>query len=284
MKAYLFPGQGVQCVGMGRALYDASASMRARFHQADRLLAMKLTDLMFNGPADALKETIVAQPAIFLCSILLAETLPFPPAAVAGHSLGELTALVASKFLSFEDGLALIAIRARAMQEACHALPGTMAAVLGLEDEAIEAICASIVDEIVVPANYNCPGQLVISGSKAGVARATKALLQAGARRVIALEVEGGFHSPLMEMAKDPLRKALASISFSKGICPIYQNVSGLPTTDPETIKKQLVEQLVAPVYWTNTIHCMTKNGIAECMESGPGNVLTRLVQKIGTH
>ncbi|HLP34836.1 MAG TPA: ACP S-malonyltransferase [Amoebophilaceae bacterium] len=281
MKAYIFPGQGVQCVGMGRALYDASASMRARFQQADRLLEMKLTDLMFNGPADALKETTVAQPAIFICSILLAEALPFPPAAVAGHSLGELTALVASRFLSFEDGLELIAIRARAMQEACRACPGTMAAVLGLADEAVEAVCASIVDEIVVPANYNCPGQLVISGSKAGVAQATKALLQAGARRIIPLEVEGGFHSPLMEMAQGPLKKAVDSISFSEGICPLYQNVTGLPTTEPETIKKQLVEQLVAPVYWTKTIRCMTKNGITECIEPGPGNVLTRLVQKI---
>ena len=282
MKGYLFPGQGSQYVGMGSSLYHHSAQARQMFATADRILGMDLTYMMLEGTQEALKETTVAQPAIFLHAVATAFLSDaFDPAAVAGHSLGEISALVASRVLSFEDGLHLVGVRSKAMQEACQLCPGTMAAVLGLSDEVVETICATITQEVVVPANYNCPGQLVISGSQRGVALATEALMEAGARKVIPLQVEGGFHSPLMAHAQESVASVLASIPFAKGICPIYQNVTGLPVTDPETIKANLLQQLVAPIYWTKTIHHMVEDGITTCIECGPGKVLQGLVRKI---
>ncbi|MGI2261721.1 ACP S-malonyltransferase [Candidatus Cardinium hertigii] len=282
MKGYLFPGQGSQYIGMGKALYQHSKRARQMFATADRILGMDLTQVMLEGTLEALKATTVAQPAIFLYAVATAFLSDaFHPAAVAGHSLGEIAALVASKVIPFEDGLYLVAVRSKAMQKACQLCPGTMAAVLGLTDEVVEAICARITQEVVVPANYNCPGQLVISGSQAGVTLAIEALMQAGARKVIPLQVEGGFHSPLMAPAQENFSTALASISFAKATCPIYQNVTGLPVTDPQIIKENLLQQLVAPIYWTKTIHHMVQNGISECIECGPGTVLQGLTRKI---
>ena len=243
---------------------------------------MDLTQMMLEGSEQALQETIVAQPAIFVHSVVMASiTSSFHPAAVAGHSLGEISALVASKVISFEDGLRLVAVRSKAMQLACTLFPGKMAAVLGLADQIVQETCAEITQEVVVPANYNCPGQLVISGSELGIQLATEALIKAGARKVIPLKVAGGFHSPLMESAKEKLSLALSSTFFFKGICPIYQNVTGFPATDPQTIKENLLQQLVAPIYWTETIHHMAQNGIMEFIECGPGTVLQGLVRKI---
>ncbi|MGI2257601.1 ACP S-malonyltransferase [Candidatus Cardinium hertigii] len=282
MKGYLFPGQGSQYIGMGKALYQHSRRARQMFATADRILGMDLTQLMLEGTLEALKATTVAQPAIFLHAVataLLSDA--FHPAAVAGHSLGEIAALVANKVIAFEDGLYLIAVRSKAMQKACQLCPGTMAAVLGLREEVVEAICARIRQEIVVPANYNCPGQLVVSGSQTGITLAIEALIQAGARKVIPLQVEGAFHSPLMAPAQENFATALSSISFSKGTCPIYQNVTGLPVTDPQIIKENLLQQLVAPIYWTKTIHHMVQDGISECIECGPGTVLQGLTRKI---
>ncbi|WP_419241759.1 ACP S-malonyltransferase [Cardinium endosymbiont of Nabis limbatus] len=282
MKGYLFPGQGSQYIGMGKSLYHHSSQARGMFETADRILGMDLTQLMLGGSKEALKETTVAQPAIFLHAVATAFLSDsFHPAAVAGHSLGEIAALVASKVVAFEDGLHLVAVRSKAMQKACQRCPGTMAAVLGLKDEVVEAVCANITEEVVVPANYNCPGQLVISGSQAGVALATEALTKAGARKVIPLQVEGAFHSPLMAHAQESFAEALSSIPFSKGICPIYQNVTGGPVTDSERIKANLLEQLVAPIYWTKTIHHMVQDGITACIECGPGAVLQGLTRKI---
>lgn len=282
MKGYLFPGQGSQYIGMGRALYHHSKRARQMFKTADQILGMDLTHIMLEGAQEALKATTVAQPAIFLHAVATAFVADsFHPAAVAGHSLGEIAALVASEVIPFEDGLHLVAARSKAMQEACQLCPGTMAAVLGLKDEVIEAICAEITQEVVVPANYNCPGQLVISGSQAGVALAIEALTKAGARKVIPLPVEGGFHSPLMAHAQESFAAALSAIPFSKGICPIYQNVTGQPVTDPQTIKENLLQQLVAPIYWTKTIHHMIQDGITACIECGPGTVLQGLTRKI---
>jgi len=280
MKGYLFPGQGSQYIGMGKVLYQHSKRARQMFATADRILGMDLTQVMLEGTD--LKATTIAQPAIFLHGVataLLSDV--FHPAAVAGHSLGEIAALVASKVIPFEDGLYLVSVRSKAMQKACQLCPGTMAAVLGLTEEVVEAICTRITQEIVVPANYNCPGQLVISGSQAGVTLATEALMQAGARKVIPLQVEGGFHSPLMAPAQEDFATALSSVSFSKGSCPIYQNVTGLPVTDPQIIKENLLQQLVAPIYWTKTIHHMVQDGISEYIECGPGAVLQGLTRKI---
>lgn len=282
MKGYLFPGQGSQYVGMGKVLYHHSRQARQMFETADHILDMDLTYLMLEGSQEALKATTVAQPAIFLHSVVTALVSDsFHPAAVAGHSLGEISALVASGVMPFEEGLHLVAVRSKAMEQACQLCPGTMAAVLGLRDEVVEEICATITQEVVVPANYNCPGQLVISGSQAGVALAMAALTQAGARKVIPLQVEGGFHAPLMVHAQESLAAVLSSISFSKGICPIYQNVTGQAVTDPQTIKENLIQQLVAPIYWTKTINHMIADGITAFVECGPGAVLQGLTRKI---
>ena len=282
MKAYLFPGQGSQHVGMGKALYNHSAEARQLFEKANQILDMELTQLMFEGSEDALKETVVAQAAIFVCSTIMATLADLaPPMAVAGHSLGEISALVAAQVITFEEGLQLVATRSKAMQACCKLMPGTMAAVIGLADELVQNICATITAEIVVAANYNCPGQLVISGTQAGVALASKALIQAGALKVIPLKVAGAFHSPLMESAQKAFKSALDAITFATAICPVYQNVTGHPVTDPATIKQQLLEQLVSPIYWTATINHMAKNGITEYIECGPGHVLQNLVRKI---
>lgn len=282
MKAYLFPGQGSQHVGMGKALYYHSAQARRMFETANQILNMDLAQIMLEGSQQTLKKTTVAQPAIFVHSVIIASiTTTFHPAAVAGHSLGEIAALVAAQIITFEDGLQLVATRSKAMKNACKLLPGAMVAVLGLTDKIVEEICAQITQGVVVPANYNCPGQLVISGNKSSITLAIEALIKAGARKVIPLKVEGGFHSPLMESAKKDLSVALASIEFSKGICPIYQNVTGLPTTDPKIIKENLLNQLISPIYWTATINHMVEHGITEFIECGPGVVLQGLVRKI---
>ena len=282
MIGYLFPGQGSQYVGMGKVLYNHSSQAREMFQTADQVLEMDLTQVMLQGTEEALKETIVAQPAIFLHAVITAFLSDaFEPAAVAGHSLGEIAALVASKVITFEDGLHLVKVRSRAMQEACLLCPGTMAAVLGLSDQVVEGICREITQEVVVPANYNCPGQLVISGSEAGVALATEALREAGARKVIPLPVAGAFHSPLMAHAQESFAKALSTTRFSKGVCPIYQNVTALAVSDPDMIKANLLQQLVAPIYWTQTINQMIEDGITTFVECGPGAVLQGLTRKI---
>lgn len=282
MKAYLFPGQGSQQRGMGKALYDNSSQVRQMFETANQILDMDMISIMLDGSEEILRDTTVAQPAIFLCSIAMATvSTDFQPSAVAGHSLGEITALVASQAMQFEDGLKLVKARSRAMKKACQFVPGSMAAVIGLSDKAIQEVCSHITEEVVVPANYNCEGQLVISGSKIGIEMATEMLLKAGARKVIPLRVEGGFHSPLMEHARTDFAHTLASTPISQPICPIYQNVTGLPTNDPQAIKKNLLQQLVAPIYWTATIKHMIADGITEFIECGPGTVLQGLVRKI---
>ena len=282
MKVYVFPGQGAQFVGMGKNLYDNSPLAKELFEKANHILGFRITDLMFAGTDADLKQTKVTQPAIFLHSVILAKVLgeSFKPDMVAGHSLGEFSALVANGALSFEDGLVLVSKRAMAMQKACEAEPSTMAAVLGLEDKTVEDICSAI-PQVVVAANYNCPGQLVISGSYSGVEIACEKLIKAGAKRALLLPVGGAFHSPLMEPARVELEKAINETKFSKPICPVYQNVNALPTSDPETTKKNLISQLTAPVRWTQTIKNMVKDGATEFVEVGPGKVLQGLIKKI---
>ena len=283
MRAYLFPGQGAQYPGMGQDLYKDSAIARDFFKKADNILGFKITEIMFDGTDEDLRQTKVTQPAIFLHSVILAMTMgeDFKPDMVAGHSLGEFSALVANKTLSFEDGLKLVFKRALAMQHACELEPSTMAAVLGMDDIEVEKILDSIKDEIVVPANFNSLGQLVISGSIKGVEIATEKLTEAGARRVIPLKVGGAFHSPLMQPAGDELAKAINSTKFVKGICPVYQNVTGQPVTDPEIIKKNLIAQLTSPVRWTQTSMNMIADGASIFIEVGPGTVLQGLVKKV---
>lgn len=282
MKAYVFPGQGAQFTGMGQDLYEASAQARDLFAQADDLLGFSITKTMFEGSADDLKQTKVTQPAIFLHSTILAIVLgdSFQPDMVAGHSLGELSALVANKTLQFTDGLQLVSQRAQAMQKACELQPSTMAAVLGLDDAVVEEVCSST-DGIVVAANYNCPGQLVISGEVAAVEAACEALKEAGARRALMLPVGGAFHSPLMEPARERLANAIQNTNFANPSCPIYQNVSTTAVTDPEQIKANLIAQLTAPVKWTQSIQNMIADGASSFTEVGPGNVLQGLVKKV---
>lgn len=283
MKAYVFPGQGAQFSGMGKNLYEQSEEAKALFEKANEILGFRITDIMFSGSDEELRQTKVTQPAIFLHSVLLAKTLGsgFKPDMVAGHSLGEFSALVAAGALSFEDGLKLVHKRALAMQKACEARPSTMAAVLGLPDETIESICAEITDEVVVPANYNCPGQVVISGSNEGIDLACQQLTAAGAKRALKLSVGGAFHSPLMEPARLELAAAIQSTPFSKPVCPIYQNVNAQPQTDPETIKANLISQLTSPVRWTQSVQAMIADGADAFMELGPGSVLQGLIKKI---
>jgi [acyl-carrier-protein] S-malonyltransferase len=282
MNAYVFPGQGAQFVGMGADLYERSSKAKELFKKANSILKFKITDVMFDGTEEDLKQTNITQPAIFLHSVVLARVLGdnFKPDMVAGHSLGEFSALVANKTLSFEDGLKLVAKRASAMQKACELEPSTMAAIIGLEDEVVEKICDGI-NNIVVPANYNCPGQLVISGSISGVEEAVEELSAAGARRAMVLKVGGAFHSPLMEPAAVELAEAINATKFQKGICPIYQNVTGQSVVDPEIIKKNLIAQLTSPVRWTRTMQNMLADGAKKIIEVGPGNVLQGLFKKI---
>lgn len=282
MKAYVFPGQGSQFVGMGKDLYDNSPLAKEMFEKANELLGFNITDIMFNGSDEDLKQTKVTQPAIFLHSVILAKTMgdDFKPDMVAGHSLGEFSALVAAGALSFEDGLKLVLARAMAMQKACEKEPSTMAAILNLDDEVVEKICSEI-DGIVVPANYNCPGQLVISGSVDAVQTACEKLTEAGARRALILPVGGAFHSPLMEPAREELAEAINTTAINSPICPIYQNVNAQAVTNPEEIKQNLIAQLTAPVKWTQTMNNMIKNGATSVIEVGPGKVLQGLFKKV---
>ncbi|GAB6278497.1 MAG: ACP S-malonyltransferase [Lentimicrobium sp.] len=283
MKAYLFPGQGAQFSGMGKDLYEKSSLARELFEKANAQLGFRITNIMFQGSEDELMQTKVTQPAIFLHSVILARVMgeEFKPDMVAGHSLGEFSALVASKVLTFEDGLKLVYARAMAMQKACEMNPSTMAAILGLDDAIVEKVCHSITNEIVVPANYNSPGQIVISGSIDGIALACEKLKEAGAKRALPLKVGGAFHSPLMEPARIELAEAISSTRFARGICPIYQNVTGQPVTDPEIIKSNLIKQLTSPVRWRQTIENMLADGAKLFIEVGPGTVLQGLVKKI---
>ena len=281
MKAYLFPGQGSQFPGMAKELYEGSPAAKVLFDQADSILGFKITDIMFNGSEDGLKQTNVTQPAIFLHSVIRALTLEdFSPDMVAGHSLGEFSALVANKALTFEDGLKLVAARANAMQKACEQNPSTMAAIIGMEDAMVERICAGI-DEVVVPANYNCPGQIVISGTNAGIDIACDKLTEAGARRALKLNVGGAFHSPLMEPARAELEEAILATKVEKPICPIYQNVTAQTVSNPDIIKSNLVAQLTAPVRWTQTMNQMLSDGATSFTEVGPGSVLVGLLKKV---
>jgi [acyl-carrier-protein] S-malonyltransferase len=282
MRAYIFPGQGAQFVGMGKNLYEQSEQARELFEQANEILGFRITDIMFSGTEDDLKQTKVTQPAIFLHSVILAKALgdDFKPEMAAGHSLGEFSALVSAGALSFEDGLRLVAARANAMQKACEIQPSTMAAILGLDDFTVEDICHRATD-VVVPANYNCPGQLVISGSIAGIDYACEKLLAAGAKRALKLNVGGAFHSPLMEVAKLELEHAIVHTEIKEPICPIYQNIDAKPYTDPAKIKHNLIEQLTGPVRWTQTVMHMLEDGATSFTEVGPGNVLQGLVKKV---
>ena len=282
MKAYLFPGQGSQFSGMGKNLYDAHPEAKRLFETANDILGFRITDVMFSGTDEELRQTNVTQPAIFIHSVITALlAADFKPDMVAGHSLGEFSALVAAKALTFEDGLRLVAKRAAAMQAACELQPSTMVAVLGLEDEKVEQVLSEITEEVVVPANYNCPGQLVISGSVPGIDLACAKLKEAGAKRALVLQVGGAFHSPLMEPARNELEQAIMATSFAAPICPVYQNVDASPASDPARIRQNLVKQLTAPVRWTQTIQRMVQDGATEFIECGPGNVLQGLVKKI---
>lgn len=282
MKAYVFPGQGAQFTGMGKDLYESSALAKELFEKANEILGFRITDIMFEGTAEELKETKVTQPAVFLHSVILAKTLgeDFKPEMVAGHSLGEFSALVANGTLSFEDGLKLVSQRALAMQKACEITPSTMAAVLGLADNIVEEVCASI-DGIVVAANYNCPGQLVISGETTAVEKACEAMKAAGAKRALILPVGGAFHSPMMEPAREELAAAIEATTFSTPICPVYQNVTANAVSDANEIKKNLIIQLTAPVKWTQSVQQMIADGATLFTEVGPGKVLAGLINKI---
>lgn len=282
MKAYIFPGQGAQFIGMGKDLYDQSEQARSLFEQANEILGFRITDIMFSGTEEELRQTSVTQPAIFLHSVILATVLgdDFKPEMVAGHSLGEFSALVSAGALSFEDGLRLVAARANAMQKACEIQPSTMAAVLGLDDFTVEDICHRVSD-IVVPANYNCPGQLVISGTISGVDKACELLLEAGAKRALKLNVGGAFHSPLMESARVELEAAIVATEIKAPVCPIYQNIDAKPYTDPEHIKRNLILQLTGAVRWTQIVKHMLEDGATSFTEVGPGNVLQGLVKKV---
>lgn len=282
MKAYIFPGQGAQFVGMGKDLYERSEDARQLFEKANEILGFRITDVMFSGTDEDLKQTKVTQPAIFLHSVIQAKVLgdDFKPEMAAGHSLGELSALVSAGALSFEDGLRLVAARANAMQKACEIQPSTMAAILGLDDFTVEDICHQLTD-IVVPANYNCPGQLVISGTIAGVDAACEKLTAAGAKRALKLNVGGAFHSPLMESARVELEHAIVNTEIKEPVCPIYQNIDAKPYTDPAKIKHNLIAQLTGPVRWTQTVMHMIEDGATSFTEVGPGNVLQGLVRKV---
>ena len=282
MKAYVFPGQVAQFVGMGKDLYDNCAEAKEMFEKANEVLGFRITDLMFEGTEEDLRQTKVTQPAIFLHSVILAKSLgeEFRPEMVAGHSLGEFSALVAAGALSFEEGLKLVSKRAHAMQKACEARPSTMAAVLALPDEKVEALCAEV-DDVVAPANYNCPGQVVISGSVEGIDAACEKMLAAGAKRALKLKVGGAFHSPLMQPAQEELAEAIREAEFHTPVCPVYQNVDAKPHTDPEEIKENLIKQLTAPVRWTHDVEAMIADGATEFVELGPGSVLQGLVKKI---
>ena len=282
-RAYVFPGQGAQFVGMGKDLYDTLPMAKELFEKANDILGFRITDLMFDGTDEELRQTKVTQPAIFLHSVILAKSLgdEFKPDMTAGHSLGEFSALVAAGALSFEDGLKLVHARALAMQKACEANPSTMAAILGLLDEKVEEICAQV-DDVVVPANYNCPGQIVISGSNSGIEKACELMKEAGAKRALPLKVGGAFHSPLMEPARVELMEAIETTSFSIPVCPVYQNVSTRGETDPVIITKNLIAQLTSPVKWTQSVQQMIADGAVEFVELGPGTVLQGLISKIG--
>lgn len=281
MKVFMFPGQGSQFPGMAKELYETNPTAREMFDRANEILGFDITEIMFDGTAEDLKQTKVTQPAVFLHSVILAKCSPdFKPDMVAGHSLGEFSALTAAGALDFEDGLRLVSIRAHAMQKACEANPGTMAAILALPAETIEAVCAEV-DGIVVPANYNCDGQIVISGAVDAVAEASEKLKAAGAKRALILPVGGAFHSPLMQPAAEELAAGIESVEFKTPVCPVYQNVTALPTTDPAEIKKNLLAQLTAPVRWTQSVMNMVADGAASFTESGPGKVLQGLVSKI---
>ncbi|MDR1585811.1 MAG: ACP S-malonyltransferase [Prevotellaceae bacterium] len=283
MKAFVFPGQGAQFVGMGKDLYEQSPLAEEYFEKANDILGFRITDLMFEGSPEDLRQTKVTQPAVFLHSVISAIVLEdkFNPEMVAGHSLGEFSALVASKALTFEDGLLLVSKRAQAMQKACELEPSTMAAVIGLDDESVEEVCESITGTIVVPANYNCPGQVVISGTVEGIDRACELLKEKGAKRALKLSVGGAFHSPLMQPASEELQAAINATKFKQPICPVYQNVNAYPQTDPQAIKENLIAQLTEPVRWTQTIKNMVTDGATEFVELGPGDVLKGLIKKV---
>jgi [acyl-carrier-protein] S-malonyltransferase len=286
MKAFVFPGQGAQFVGMGKDLYEQSTLAKEYFEKANEILGFRITDLMFEGTPEDLRQTKVTQPAVFLHSVISAFVLgeEFNPDMVAGHSLGEFSALVAARALTFEDGLTLVSKRAVAMQKACELEESTMAAIIGLDDEIVEEVCDSIKDMIVVPANYNCPGQIVISGTLQGVNMACEMLKERGAKRALKLSVGGAFHSPLMEPARLELSEAISQTTFSIPICPVYQNVNAYPQTDPVNIKQNLIAQLTAPVRWTQTIKNMITDGADEFIELGPGDVLKGLIKKINSN
>ena len=280
MKAYVFPGQGAQFVGMGKDLYESNEQARELFEKANEILGFRITDIMFEGTAEDLKQTKVTQPAVFLHSVISAIVLGVEPEMVAGHSLGEFSALVVAKALSFEDGLRLVAARAMAMQKACELNPSVMAAVLGLPDEKVEEVCAQI-EGVVVPANYNCPGQLVISGANEAIDAACEKMKEAGAKRALKLPVGGAFHSPLMEPARVELEAAIRATTYNKPICPVYQNIDAKPYTDPEELKRNSIAQLTGPVRWTQTVQNMVADGASSFRELGPGNVLQGLIKKI---